>query len=105
MVENLPTASTTQKMIGALCSQNNSNTSSIKQCKKDGSGEPVRDEVDDAISSHQKSIFLVQSRLGQEEGQTTMVDSGSMAAPATVTIGTNHTQNTMDTPFKNNFDK
>ena len=29
-----------------------------------------------------------------------MVDNGSMAAPAQVTIGTKHTQNTMDTPSK-----
>ena len=34
-----------------------------------------------------------------------MVDNGSMAAPAQVTLGTKHTQNTTDTPSKNNFDK
>ena len=34
-----------------------------------------------------------------------MVDNGSMTAPAQVTIGTNHSQNTTDTPSKNNFNK
>ena len=34
-----------------------------------------------------------------------MVDNGSMAAPEQVTIGTNHTQNTTDTPSKQNFDQ
>ena len=34
-----------------------------------------------------------------------MVDNGSMEDPTQVTIGTKNTQNTMDTPSKNNFDK
>ena len=41
--------------------------SSRKECKNDGAGKPVHDEGDDAIASHQESMFLVQSRLGQEE--------------------------------------
>ena len=34
-----------------------------------------------------------------------MVDNESMAAPEKVTIGTNHNQNTMDTPSKKNLDQ
>ena len=34
-----------------------------------------------------------------------MVDNVLMAAPAQVTIGTNHTKNNTDTPSKKKFDK
>ena len=57
------------KIIGALCSHNTSGISSIKEHKKDGAGEPVHDAGDDAIASHQKSMFLVQSCLIKEQGQ------------------------------------
>ena len=56
------------KTIGALCSQNTSDTSSRKECKKDSANKTVHDWGDDAISSHQKYMFLVQSQFGQEEG-------------------------------------
>ena len=83
MVDTPSTADSTLKMVGILCSQNNSNTSSIKESEKDGTDKPVHDEGDDHIASHQKSMFLVQSHLGQEEGRTTMV-----AAPPLKMIGT-----------------
>ena len=51
-------------MIGASRSQNISDISSRKECEKDGAGKPVHDEGDNAIASHQKSMFLVQSHLG-----------------------------------------
>ena len=66
-------------------SHNTYNTSSRKECEKDGSDKPLHDERDDAIASHQSSMFLVQSHLGQEEGKTTMMDNVSMASPAQVT--------------------
>ena len=53
------------KTIGALCSQNTSDTSSRKECENDGAGKPLHDEEDDYIASQQKSIFLVQSHLGK----------------------------------------
>ena len=46
---------------------------------------PVCDEGEDDILSHQKSMFLVQSYLGREEGQTTMMDNASMPPPAQIT--------------------
>ena len=76
------------KRIGAFCSQNTSNTSSKKECEKDGADKIVYDEGDDAIASHQKYMFLVLSHLGQEEGQKTMVNNLSIAAPANVTHNT-----------------
>ena len=50
-------------------------------------------------------MFLVQLRIGQEEWQTTMVDNAYMESHLQVTVGTNYTQNTMDTPSKINFYK
>ena len=44
-------------------------------------------------------------RLGQEWGQTRMVDNWFLEDPAQVTIGTKNTQNNTDTTFGNNFDK
>ena len=79
MVDTPSTADPALNKIGALLSQNTSNTSFIKVCENDGADDPVHDEGYDAIASHQTSIFLVQSRLGQEEGRTTMVDNVSMA--------------------------
>ena len=105
MVDTPSTAAPALNKIGALLSQNTSNTSFIKVCENDGADDPVHDEGYDAIASHQTSIFLVQSRLGQEEGRTTMVDNVSMAAPAQVTIGTKHNQNNTDAPSKKNSDK
>ena len=52
MVETLPTTYPTLKYFGVLRSHNNSNTSSRKECEKDGTNKPIRDEGDDAISSH-----------------------------------------------------
>ena len=75
------------KIIGASRSHNTSDTSPRKECEKDAD-KPVHDEGYDAIASHQKSMFLVQSHIGQEEGRTTMVDNVSMAAPAQVTQNT-----------------
>ena len=37
-------------MIDTLCSQNNSDTPSKKECEKDGTNMPVHDEEDDAIA-------------------------------------------------------
>ena len=76
------------KTIGALGSQNTSDTSSKKECKNYGADNPVHDEGDDAIISHQKYMFLVQSNIGQEEGRTKRVDNVSMSAPAQVTQNT-----------------
>ena len=92
-------------MIGASRSQNNDNTSYWKECETYSAGEPVHDEGDDSIVSHQKFMILVQSRLGWEEGQKTMVDNGSVASPEKVNIVTKHTHNTTNTPSKNSFDK
>ena len=104
------------KTIGALCSQNTSDTSSRKECEKDGTNKTVYYEGDDAIASHQKSMFLVQSYISQEEGQTTMVDNVCMEAPAQVKQNatestaapiqvTTHTYNSMDTDTKNNYEE
>ena len=101
------------KIIGTSCSQNTSDTSSRKQCENDGADKPVHDEGDDAIASQQKSMFLVQSHIFQEEGQTTMVDNVSMEDPSQVTHNTTestaaptqvttHTHNSMNTYTKNN---
>ena len=78
-------ASATTIMIEAFCSHDTSDTSSRKLFKKDGADNPLHDEVDYSIASHQKSVFLVQSHLVQEEGQTKMIDNTSMSAPAQVT--------------------
>ena len=83
-------------------------------CEKDGAYNPVHNEVNDAIVSHQKSAFLVQSRIFQEEGETKMIDNSSMASPAQVTLNTtistaypaqvtNITRNSMNTDTKNNY--
>ena len=60
-------------------------------------------------------MFLVQSYLGQEEGQTTMVDNVLMTAPAqtshntmeltaSATQVTNHIQKITDTDTENNYE-
>ena len=72
-------------MIDSLCSQNNYGTYSRKYFKKDIARKRVHNEGDDSIVSQQKSVFLVQSHLVQEEGQTKMIDHTSMSAPAQVT--------------------
>ena len=68
------------KTIGASCSQNTSDTLSRKECEKDVANKPVHDEVYNAIVSHHKFIFLVQSHVDQEEGQK-MVNTPSTAVP------------------------
>ena len=50
-------------------------------------------------------MFLVQSYLGQEDGQTTMVDNVSMSSTEKVANGTNHTHITMDAPSKKKIGK
>ena len=105
MVDTQSTSDPAQKTIVHLCLHNTSNTFSKKECKKDGACNPVHDEWHDAIASHQISMFLVQSHIGQEEGQTTMVDNVLMEWPAQVTIGNKNTQDITDTPYKNIFDK
>ena len=92
-------------MIDSLCSQNNYGTYSRKYFKKDIARKRVHNEGDDSIVSQQKSVFLVQSHLCQEYGLTTMVDNIPMIAPAQFTIGTKHTENTVDTTSKYYFDK
>ena len=57
------------KMIGASRSYNTPNTFYRKKCEKGGTNKSVRDEGDDAIASHHKSMFLVQSHIVKEEGQ------------------------------------
>ena len=42
--------------------------------------------------------------LAKKKG-TTITDNESMVDPAQVNMGTKHTQNTTDTPYKNNYDK
>ena len=69
MVNTQSKEAPTLKTIGALRSHNTSNISYRKECEKEVSDKPVSDEGDDAIASHQKSMFLVQSCLGLEEGQ------------------------------------
>ena len=73
---------------------------SREECEKDDSNKSVHDEGDDGIVSHHKSMYLVQSCLRQEEGQTTTVDNKSMSVPEKFTIGPKHNQNTTDTPSK-----
>ena len=101
------------KTIDASRPQNTPNTSSRKVCEKDGANKPVHDEGDDAIASHQRYMFLVQSHLVQEQEQTKIIDNVSMAAPAKVIQNTmvstaspiqvtTHTQNSTDTDTKNN---
>ena len=75
MVDTPSTAAPALNMIGVLRSQSTSNTSSRKECEKDGANNLVHDEGDDAIASHQKSMSLVHSHLVQEESRTTMVDN------------------------------
>ena len=76
------------KMIGALRSQNTSNTSSRKDYEKADANMPVYDEGDDAIASQNKSM----SHLGHEEGQK-MVDTPSRESPELKTIGALCSQN------------
>ena len=52
LVETLSTADLGLKMIGASCSKNTSNKSSIWEREKDGADKPVHDEVDNTIVSH-----------------------------------------------------
>ena len=87
-------------MIGASRSQNTSDTSSRKEYKKESSDKPVHDEEDDAIVSHQKSVFLVQSYLVQEEGQTKIV-----ASPALKIIGNSCSHNTSYTSSRKECEK
>ena len=105
MVDTPSTASPALKMIYSTRSYNTSHTSYRKQCKKDGTNELVHDEGDDAVLSHQISTCLVQSRLSQEERQTTTVNILLMADPTPLTIGTKHTQITTGTSSKDNFDQ
>ena len=65
MVDTTSTSSPAQITFGASHSQNTSDTSSRKEYEKESAGELVHDEGDDAFVSHQKYMFLVQSRLGQ----------------------------------------
>ena len=67
-----------KKTIGDSCSHNTSDTSFRNEREKDGAKKPVNDEGDDAITSHQKSMFLVQSHLEHEEGRKTTMDNISM---------------------------
>ena len=85
VVDTPSTAYPKIKIIRSLWSQNTSNISSRKYCKKYGANKPVHDEVDYAIVSHQKSKFLVESNLIQEEGRTTIVDNLSKEYPAQAT--------------------
>ena len=71
----------TKLRVTLMRSHNTYNTSSRKECEKDGSDKPLHDERDDAIASHQSSMFLVQSHLGQEEGKTTMMDNILISYP------------------------
>ena len=87
-------------MIGASRSQNTSDTSSVKGCKKDGTNKTVHDEMDDAIALHHKSMFLVQYHIGQEEGRTTMVES-----PALKNIGASCSHNTSNKPSRKDYKK
>ena len=91
MVDTPATVDSTLKTIGDSRSQNTSNASSRKYLKKDGTNKLVHDDGDDDIASHQKSVFLFQSYIGQEEGRTTMV-----AAPALKHIGDSRSQITYD---------
>ena len=100
MVDTPSTAAPTLKAIGNSCSQNTSNTSSRKECEKDGAKNSVHDEGADAIESHHKSMFLVQPYFGQEEGRTTIV-----ASPALKTIGAYCSQNNSNTPSRKGFKK
>ena len=70
MVDTPSMAAPGIKIIGASCSHNTSNTSSRKECEKYCADKPVHDEVDYAIASHHKSMFLVQFHIFQEDGQT-----------------------------------
>ena len=88
MEDTMSMADTWLKRIGASCSHSTPDTSSRKEYKKYGSDKLVHDEGDDAISSHQKTMLLVQSHISQEEGLTTMVDNVSMGSPAQVTQNT-----------------
>ena len=76
------------------------NISSRKECEKDGSNNLVHDERDDAIESHQRSMFLVQSYIVQEERRTTMV-----ASHALKTIGASRSQNISDTSYRKLYEK
>ena len=92
MVDTQSTAAAALKIIRASRSQNTSDTSFRKECENYSANNPIHDEGDDAIVSHQKSMFLVQSHLGQEEGRTKMVEY-----PVLKIIGASSSQNTSDT--------
>ena len=59
IVENLSRAAPGLKEIGASCSQNTFDAFFRKEYEKDGADKLVHDEEDDAVVSHQKSMFLV----------------------------------------------
>ena len=86
----------TLKNIGALNSQNTSDASSRKVRKNYGTNNPVNDDVYDAIASHQRFMFLIQSHIHQEKGQTTMVED-----PTLKTIGSLNSQNNSDKSSRN----
>ena len=107
-------ASPALKRIGASCTHNTSNTYSRKLFEKCSANKPVHDEEDDAITTHQKSMFLVHSYLVQEDGRTKMVDNLLMTSSAQViqntaestsapTQVTNHTYNSTGIDTKNNY--
>ena len=96
MVDTLSTSAPVLKTIGASCSRNTSDTSSRINFKKDGSDKSVHDDINDSIASHQKSILLVQSNIGQEEVRI-MANTPSTASTRLKTIGASRSRNTSDT--------
>ena len=54
------------KTIGDSLSHNTSNTSFKKECKKYSANNPVHDDGDYSIASHQKSMFIVQLHIVQD---------------------------------------
>ena len=86
MVDTTSTEPPVIKRICTLRSLNTLDTYSRKEYEKDSANTPVHDEVDYSIVSHNKSTFLVQSHLGQEEGGE-MVRTLSTAAPSLKMIG------------------
>ena len=100
MVNTQSKEAPTLKTIGALRSHNTSNISYRKECEKEVSDKPVSDEGDDAIASHQKSTFLFWSHIGQEKGQTKMMESPSLKI-----IGALLSQNTSNTSSRRDFEK
>ena len=61
-------------------------------CEKDGANKPAHDEGDDDIASQQKYMILVQSHIGQEDGEIKMV-----ASPAIQIICASRSHNTSNT--------